>query len=212
MQNQWREYSKETTQSQAVCGENNPMFGHKHTNETKRLIGEKASKRFEDEVYRNNQKEKISAFYTTEEGKRFKEYLRDLRHKEKEERDRAYQSLPDIIKECRCCKKVMVSKEGYDICSNKCKRTLKRQEDSSYGKHSNKELGNFKRFWSYLNIIASSYKISFEELIEGLDKYVALAKHDGVLSKNKGMSKTTLIKHKVIEETIDGKIKINYPK
>ena len=43
-QNLWRQHSKETTNSQAVSGENNPMFGISHRESTKRLIGEKAAK------------------------------------------------------------------------------------------------------------------------------------------------------------------------
>lgn len=209
-QNLWRQHSKETTNSQAVSGENNPMFGISHRESTKRLIGGKAAIRWKDPVYRQNLTDKIKLFWQSPTGVEYRMQQGDRMRYRAARRLAEYQSLPDIVKSCLYCGAPVVSKEGNVFCPAKCERAWGYKNVEGYGRHSDKAAAGFKRVWTYIRMVATALDMTVEAVIQSLEPSVRAAKEKGAIPKHKGLSKKTLIKFKIIEEPENGEIKINY--
>lgn len=206
-QRDWIDKTKNN--SQTLTGEFNPMYGVKHRESTKQLIGMKAKQRFENEDYKNNIRQKVKTFFTTQRGEQVKSFLRELRKQEANKRKQAYDQLPDVVSTCKECGNEIIAKKSIDFCCHQCERKWSYQNIDGYGTHKNKQEAGFKRIWTYLNKIMSYYDLTADVLIESLDEWVNKSKADNIIPKNKGLSYQTLLKFNVIEDQ-NGKIKINY--
>lgn len=96
----FKEEYKATLKDQYMMGENNPMYGIKHRSSTKKLIGEKAKQRFNDEEYMKLFKESLKSRVPT------KGYIKSKR----------------VTKNCPICDSSFVVTEFSDrvYCSSKC--------------------------------------------------------------------------------------------
>ena len=145
LEKEWREYSdSKFTASDFVSGENNPMYGLKHREDTKRLIGEKTSERLKDPEYRK----KMEPVWSTL-GEKAKKFLTGI-----EKSEREYRICPVCGDEFRV---TVADKKVY--CSLKCANDSNqpfldkgREKMSSNHKDSRKELQSFVHQWSLNNI------------------------------------------------------------
>lgn len=96
----WRTYSSENfSNSRIYSGENNPMYGQKHSEETKRKIGQATSERMKDPEYRA----KIQPVWDTL-GQRTKDRLTGVEKTERVEKicpqcGKTFRSLPSLNQE-----------------------------------------------------------------------------------------------------------------
>lgn len=199
MQESWIEKCKDNNSS-SVRGELNPMFGQKHSEDTKKLIGEKAKARFADPEYKSNQVEKMKQFYNTPEGLLMKRRLADVRKAEAAARKKEYDMLPDVSVPCKVCGNIITSKEGTDICAGDCKRIWGKNNVNGYGKKGDKIAMAYNRYSTYLDTVATHYSITREVLIDNLEQYIYNAKQEQVIPKHLGLSRKTLVKYNIIKE------------
>lgn len=213
----WRNKTKNLPQNSSVLSENNPMYGRKQSDKTKELIGNKAKARHDDPEYNQKCKDGAKKFWDSDRGEIRKDEVRQQRKSEanirKAERDvkmEEYLKLPILETICKHCNIQILSREGNAYCGWKCERSSKYKKNDGFGKHTNSSIGWHRNLWAYLEKILVAYNISEETLFSNLIVYVSLAKKDGIVPKNKGISRKTLLKFKLIEELDDGKIKINH--
>lgn len=179
-------------------GENNPMYGKKHFDSTKKLISEKAKKRYEDVEYRETMRQKQKAFYLTEEGEKRKQYLRECRWREAEERKVRFDKInPEITKICIICGKEFTTRESYknEFCTYKCRMKWKRKNIEGYGKHKKEGLTYKNNLQSTIRKILVQEGITIQVFLEDVDQHIRQAKESGILHKNKGITLKTLEKY-----------------
>jgi len=114
-------------------GENNPMYGIRHSIETKDLIRKKCKERNLDAEYRKNNSEAQKAFYNSDLG--------ILRRKQISEEKKLLYALkyPIIEKQCKCCNSTFTQKlKGNGFCNSKCLRAWSYKNIPGYGKHKQK--------------------------------------------------------------------------
>ena len=203
MKEAWIEKCKNNSNSSSVLGELNPMYGKKQSEETKRKIGEKAKARFEEPEYRENIRMRNIEFYNSPEGLLRRKQISEQRKKEAKQRRLEYESLPDIITYCKNCGKELVSKEGIEFClangsNNPCQKqyTLKNMDRGKKDKFGMQQ----KKYSTYIDKVATHFNIPVNTLIDNLDEYIYNAKREGIIPKNLGFSRKTLIKYNLIEE------------
>lgn len=116
-------------------GENNPMYGMKHSEYTKSLIRKKCNERNKDDEYRKNNSNAQKAFFNSDAGL--------LRRKQiSEQKKLLYASkYPIIEKQCKCCNSTFTQKlKGNGFCNFKCLRTWSYKNIPGYGKHKQKTI------------------------------------------------------------------------
>lgn len=207
-QDEWRSATKDLPANKGLSGENNPMFGANQREETKALIGRLAKERNLDPEYRENNSKKQKMFWETDRGKQRKIEISNQRKEEARQRRLAKEKLPDFHIPCKTCGADVVSKTGEEFCNQYCAREWRYSNIDGYGKHKDKIAAGNRRLWKYIDMILNSTGITESEFFSNLEKYVILAKQQGTIPKNKGMSRKTLTKFKIIEESENGEIKI----
>lgn len=114
-------------------GENNPMYGIKHSEYTRDLIRQKCIDRNKDVEYRKRNSDAQREYFNSEAGL--------LRRKQiSEEKRRLYATRNPIIeKQCTCCGNAFEQKlKGNGFCNSKCLRTWSYNNIPGYGKHKQK--------------------------------------------------------------------------
>lgn len=144
LEDRWKEYSLNNfSTSDFVSGEHNPMYGLKHTDKTKRLIGEKSAKRLKDPEYRK----KMEPVWSTL-GDRAKALFTGIERSEREDR---------ICPSCGTEFRVTLA-DAKQYCSLKCANDSNqpyldegRETMSINRENSRKELQSFVYEWSLNN-------------------------------------------------------------
>ena len=176
-----------------VSGENNPMYRLKHSDETKKLISDKAKERCGDIEYLEMMSDVQSEYWNSGDGlvMRKKASVRRKEHIEK--------TNPIIICECKNCNGKFEKRQNIkkEYCSGKCKRIWLHKNDETYGKH--KKTTSFSnQLKTYIGKILSHYNIDFKNYIENFTEITQKAKINGVIPKNKGITLETLKKYNII--------------
>ena len=176
-----------------VSGGNNPMFGRKHSENTKKKISRLAKERASDPEYKQKMSKVQKEFWGTKRGSELRKIISDGMKKR-------YDLINPII-ECDCLKcGVKFNKrknKDKEFCSTLCERSWKYDNIEGYGKHINKLDGYRKNLLTYIDKILNYYNISFKEFLNDLTNIVKKAKQDGVIPKNKGISDKTLKKYNI---------------
>jgi hypothetical protein len=176
-----------------VSGENNPMFGRKHSENTKKKISCLAKKRTSNLEYRQKMSKVQKEFWGTKRGSELKKIISSGMKKRYD--------LKNPIIECDCTKcGTKFNKRKNDdknFCSTLCERSWKYNNIEGYGKHMNKFDGYRKNLLTYIDKIVDYYNISFKEFLTDLTNIVKKAKQDGVIPKNKGITYETLKKYNI---------------
>lgn len=183
---------------------NNPMLGVKQKESTKRLIGEKAKKRFEDDNYKENIRIKTKEFFANKETDSYKKWHQSIitsSSKAKNERlEKLNLEKPLITKTCIICGENFETRDvDKKTCTkNGCALKYKIKFEGFVRKKASKE----SLFKSYIGKIYSNIdKIIFDENTD-YDTYVKnvfIKKEEGVIPEKFGM--TT---HNVLEKYFGG--------
>jgi hypothetical protein len=99
-----------------MAGELNPMYGMKHTDATKKKIGQKTKKYMADKKIKDKQIASIKAFWASDDAKPIKEKYAAMRH------DEAEKNNPWIDGKCIFCEKDFKKKlhDQRQTCSASC--------------------------------------------------------------------------------------------
>lgn len=169
-------------------GENNPMYGMKHSTYTKNLISQKCKERNTDPEYRQRNSDSIRAFFNSDAGIIQKTHI--------SERQKLLHSIknPIIEKQCMHCGNVFNQKlKGNGFCNFKCLRTWKYKNIPDYGKHKHAQGDSYKKqIITYSKKIIDYYSIDLCTYLENLDMYTRNAKVDNIIPKYKGITIHTL--------------------
>jgi hypothetical protein len=121
----------------AFAGENNPMYGKNHTNETKKKIGDKSKERWQTQEF----KDKIAETFTEERKEHLSEKMKLQREEEERARSIEYEeeckrtglrfirlseTKVEVVKECLACKKdfqIPFTRREQAYCSHSCSNT-----------------------------------------------------------------------------------------
>jgi len=119
MLEKWKQDFVENYKSINVIGENNPMFGMKHSKETKRKIGNQTKRYMKDPDIKRRHSQSIRSFWKSPEAESIKEKYRVLRHQEKAARDA---KNPIVERKCAFCNKEFQCRKNDNklTCSNSC--------------------------------------------------------------------------------------------
>lgn len=120
----WIENFEKTYNKISVSGENNPMWGMRHSEKTKTLIGQRTKEYMKDPVVKSKHSASIKSFWDSDLALETKEKYRKLRHEEKTKRDVELNRKNPIInnKICVWCGNAFTDRVLGDreTCSNSC--------------------------------------------------------------------------------------------
>ena len=197
------EWKKLNVVDNILCGEMNPMFGRKHNENTKKLIGEKTVERYKDEEFMKKFKESTKK---TDEQKKNS----SISAKKREQKKRDLKLLNDPLEKriCVICGgEFTVNKSSEKVtCKNNC--TFKHRYKLGLIKLNN----NSKK--SYASRIIKTLS-EFKDMIlniENVNNFIFLIedlKRENKISKLFGMSSDTIKKYFDDFETLKNNIK-NY--
>lgn len=176
-----------------VSGENNPMYNNKHSDKTKKLIGDKVKERCSDSEYTKMLSNAQKVYWNSIDGLAMRKQISVKR------KNHAKKSNPIIISSCNNCGDNFNKNQNNknEFCSCKCKKNWLRKNVENYGKHT-KTTSYQNQLKTYIDKIISTYGISFDVYIMNIETITKQAKLDKIIPKNKGISLKTLIKFKII--------------
>lgn len=115
----WEDQYLKNYSEYSMSGENNPMFGMKHSDETKKKIGIQTKKYMQNEDIKKRHSNSIKNFWNSEKSNKYKLKYKILRNEEKRKRD---ELNPIIEKKCSFCGKIFLDKKNNlkTNCSSSC--------------------------------------------------------------------------------------------
>jgi len=177
-------------------GENNPRYGIKCSEQTKKLIGEKAKKRCEDPLYRKKIGDAIKETY-----KNNPEIIKKLSEKAKErsrKNQEKYNNINPIInKNCIMCGKEFKDRQNNDkkTCSSGC--TLKYNLQTGKTKRKTMSPERVKKVFKNKLVNASTQIFTHYPNIEMQEFLIEIKKlkSQKIIPKNLGISEDTINKY-----------------
>jgi hypothetical protein len=207
----WKKQYVQNYNTFEYSGEKNPMFGVKHSNETKNAIGKKTAEYMKNPNIKMKHSKAIKDFWKSDIAITIKKKYAQLRHDEKLARDL---KNPDIKVICKNCGRQYIRKQNAkyhkETCSNKCIQ----EYNWKIGKNTNNITPEIvqRRYKTKVikNIILIPENITEDAHNSIIKKY----KNLGIIQKNFGMNLNTIIKYfgsfnNFILEINNGKTKIN---
>ena len=189
---QWDKQYLENYPQYNMSGELNPMYGMKHSEETKKKIGKQTKRYMADEKIKSKQIASIKAFWNSEEAKKIKEKYAALRTAEAEKNN------PVIVCKCVFCKKKF-EKKLHEMAG----RTRDRKKETcsaSCAQKYNWEIGKMKYHGdaqkTYKTRIVKYLRLS-SEIITGdnLENVVKKLKDSGLVPKHFSLNKSVIEKY-----------------
>lgn len=149
---EWKDNYIKNYSNLDYSGLKNPMYGIRHTDATKKKIGEQTRKYMQNEEIKQKQKIGLEIFWKSERGKEVKKLISENTKKHMAEKN------PIITRICKICNKEYEvktkSKYHHDTCSNSCSQKY------SWMMGKSKYRGQSKK--SYKTRLMSYYKILVE--------------------------------------------------
>lgn len=198
--NIWIKTYLESYGSFNYIGEKNPMYGIKHSEETKQKISKKSKESMSNEQIKIKHSNSLKKFWNSEKANEIKKKYSELRTKEKQER-----LLKNPIEKRKCvyCESFFeVRKNSLKLtCSNSCSQKY------SWKIGKNKYNGNSKKSYSTKII---NYLKMYKDIIneDNFDLIIIDLKNQNLIPKNFGINKSTIIKYfgsiKILMENLNG--------
>lgn len=187
--NEWRNSS--VNAHIILSGEKNPMFGVKHSEETKRKIGNKTKQYMKDIKIKEKHSNNIKRFWMSPAADKIKAKYRELRIQEKDERKKIKNIEDPIIQvKCKYCNNIFEKRKSSPkiTCSNSCSQRYNwltgKIKYTGNGKQSYKT-----KIIKYFNIIKDDVdEINYNTVVQ---KY----KENNLIPKHFGMSLAVINKY-----------------
>jgi len=201
---EWIENFEKTYDRLSVSGENNPMWGMKHSKKTKRLIGKRTKEYMQDPDVKRKHSSSIKSFWSSDAALETKEKYRKLRRAEKTIRDQRINDInPFINKKCVCCGGVFVDRKlgKKKTCTGGCSQKynweigIMKYRGDGKKSYKTKMLNYAKKIWGS-NIDESNLQTKIQK-----------AKIDGIIPKNFSMSVDVIGKYFGSINNLIGEIK-----
>ncbi len=187
---QLNEWIEENKQQKSMSGEQNPMWGIKQTEVTKKLISLKATERMKNDEYRQQIANKNKLAWKNPDT--HSKYIEAF----KERGEKVHQQHL-IIRNCVVCGKEIscIPSDTKKCCSNECVIIYSNQQRSKTYTPEKYKISAIKnmqvRLINYGIKIIEKYKIDYNDIFS----YIKLAKSEGVIPLNFGISEKTVIKY-----------------
>ena len=180
----WDEQYLENYPQYNMSGELNPMYGMKHSEETKKKIGKQTKKYMKNKDVKKKHSASLKAFWSSEDAKEIKEKYATLRTAEAEKKN------PVVICKCLFCKKKFKKKlhEEKQTCSASCSQKYN-WKTGKMEYHGDAQKTYKTRIIKYLKLAAETITA------DNLQDIVKKLKEDGLVPKHFSLNKKVIEKY-----------------
>lgn len=174
-----------------MAGELNPMYGMKHSDATKKKIGQQTKRYMSDDKIKNKQIASIKSFWNSDEAKPIKEKYATLRTQESEQKN------PWVVSKCVFCGKEF--KKKFNDRSGKKRDYEKQTCSNSCAQKHNWIIGKMKYHGngakSYKTKIIKYLKLAKEVTADNLECVVKKLKDDNLVPKHFSLNRNVIEKY-----------------
>ena len=184
-------------------GVNNPRYGMKCSDETKRKISEKAKERLKNQEFKNKQIYNFTKRLYTDEG--IKKHIEMCKNREKNKR---LSRINEYYHTCAICgDKFFINPSNTNkTCSKDCSSILKSKNANKIIREDLKYTRYRQKLINSINLIIKNLNISIDDFFENINIYSVKAKDQQIIYKTFGLTLNTLNKYRITKEIFNGKI------